>query len=127
MTVSVPLLHAIAISTVLLLMLVLLIGFVLILNGSGSFIKMLAGVVLFAIGFFGVTACYTSLKYYEYPEAKYEIAQAVEDKQLEPKQSKKDYSYILKTKFLFLESWEYREASVDDDSMAQYRKAETVS
>ena len=127
MTVPVPLLHAIAISTVLLLMLVLLIGFVLILNGSGSFIKMLAGVVLFTIGFFGVTACYTSLKYYEYPEAKYEIAQAVEDKQLEPKQSKKDYSYILKAKFLFLESWEYREASVDDDSMAQYRKVETVS
>ena len=90
-------------------------------------IKMLAGVVLFIIGFFGVTACCTSLKYYEYPEAKYEIAQAVEDKHLEPKQSKKDYSYILKTQFLFLESWEYREASVDDDSMAQYRKAETAS
>ena len=127
MTVSVPLLYAIAISSALFLMLVLIIGFVLILNGSGSFIKMLAGVILFVVGFFGVTACYTSLKHYEYPEAKYEIAQAVEDKHLEPKQSKKEYSYILKTKFLFLESWEYREAFADDDSMAQYRKAETVS
>ena len=127
MTVPVPLLYTIAISSALLLMFVLLIGFVLILNGSRSFIKILTGVVLFIIGFFGVTVCYTSLKHYEYPEAKYEIAQAVEDKHLEPKQSKKDYSYILKTKFLFLESWEYRKASADDDFMAQYRKAETVS